>query len=91
MDSIIRLVCVAYISVLNASIGLYIGLLGASGFARPRSVALFITLLGMGAPLLLLYAQNKYGYKAPPSHIITSVAFFAVAYIIGRALRSRSP
>jgi hypothetical protein len=87
VDSLIRLICVAYISALNASIGLYIGLLGASGFARPRPVALFIMLLGMVAPLLLLYAQNTYGYRAPPSHIMTSVAFFVAAYIVGRALR----
>jgi hypothetical protein len=90
METNIVFLAVAYICLLNVCIGLYLGLLGADGFARPRPVALLIMLLGMGAPLLLLYAQKNYGFKAQPKHIATSLVFLAIAYIAGRAFRSKS-
>lgn len=88
METIV-FVAVAYICLLNVCIGLYLGVLGADGFAHPRPVALLIMLLGMGAPLLLLYAQKNHGFMAQPKHIATSVVFFAIAYIAGRGFRRK--
>jgi len=89
MDTNIVFICVTYICFLNICIGLYFGLLGSDAFARPRPAGLLIMLLGMGAPLLMLYAQKNYGFKAEPKHIMTCVVFLAIAYIAGRGFRSR--
>ena len=90
MDTKIVLACVSYICLLNVCIGLYLGLFGVQGFARPRPAALLIMLLGMGAPLLFTYAQNKHGFKAQPTHIVISLAFLAVAFVCGRIWRRPS-
>ena len=89
MESNIVFITVVYIGLLNVCIGLYLGLLGADGLARPRPVALLIMLLATGAPFLLLYAQKTCGFKAEPKHILTSLVFFAIAYVAGRAFRTR--
>ncbi len=86
METIV-FVATTYICFLNVCIGLYLGVLGADGFAHPRPVALLIMLLGMGAPFLLLYAQKNHDFTAQPKHIAISVVFFAITYIAGRVFR----
>ena len=82
----VAVMCVAYLCLLNACIGLYVGSFGLDGFARPRPTALPIILLGVCAGPLLLYAQRGFGFRAQPASLVASVAAFAIAFIVARRL-----
>lgn len=88
MDSTFIAICVGYMATLNFSIGLYIGALGADGLVRPRPVALLILLLCIGAPFLVLYAQENEGFRADAQHITISIAAFVIGAFAGRVFRS---
>ena len=90
MDWTITLVRVAYICLVNACIGLYIGHFGLNGFARPRQIALIIMFLAMTSVWLISYAQHKYGFIAQPNQIGVAVVFFVIGLFVGRGGRSHA-
>ena len=82
MPTYVPIVILVYFSIINISIGLYIGYFG-SDFVRPNPIAYLIGFIATGGGFLLLYFQNTFGYTAQPEQIGITLIFFVIGYIIG--------
>jgi hypothetical protein len=87
MHTNITLICVGVVGFVNLCIGLYVGVRGIQGFARPGFGAFLISGLGTAAILLLVHVQKNYGVVVQLNHVFICLAFLPVGLLVGRCFR----